>query len=125
MSATLEFTLSIKKDGELLPESFIIKRLTVDEIQSFNYEQVAHGDAVTFTALPAGEIATINALILRSDKVVTLRLDGQSDAGIEIKAGGMIILTDVTIDAGAGASNAKLNNNSGGTAILKGFVAGT
>ena len=121
----LRIVVTAELDGVPLKGFPWVRRLAVDEAQSFEYEQTAHGDAITFTAVPADQLATIQALLLRPDKAVTLRLDGQTDAGIVINADGFVLLADVTIDAGAGASNAKLNNNSGATAVIQGTAVGT
>ena len=121
----LKVKIEVDYDGITLPGFPVIRRLELDEGQQFEYEKADDGDATTFSALPADQIATIQALILQTDQVVTLRLDGQTDAGIVVNAGGLVLLFDVTIDAGAGASNAKVNNNSGATALLKGITGGT
>lgn len=122
---TLTVKVDVEIDGTPIAGFPIVRRLTVDEVQSFDYEQAAHGDAVTFAAIPADQLAEIQALLVRTDKPVTLRLDGQADAGVGLNAGGLILLLDVDVDAGAGAANAKVNNNSGATATLRGLAAGT
>jgi len=125
MSSSLKIVLSVEKDGVPVAGFPFVRRLVVDELQEFAYEQANHGDAVTFSAVPADQLGEIQVLVLRSDKLVTLRLDGQSDAGIVVNAGGLVLLVDADVDAGAGASNAKLNNNSGATATIRGLAGGT
>jgi hypothetical protein len=93
-------------------------------IQPFDYTKADNGDGTTFDALPMSQLDTIQVLSIRTDAVATVRLDGQSDAGIVLAAGGAIDLIDVTIDAGAGASNASANAN-GTTPQLRGFGGGT
>lgn len=124
MAEQLEIALLIRRNGELLPGFPKIRRLTVDEIQSFVYEQANQGAGV-FAAVPLDQIATIQALLVIPTQQVTLRLDGQSDTGIVINANGLLLLLDATIDAGAGASNAQLNNVSGSVATIEGLGAGT
>ena len=63
--------------------------------------------------------------IITANQQLTFRLDGQSDAGIVLNAGGLIALFNVDIDAGAGSSNASVNNNSGSTATITGIAGGT
>lgn len=121
----LTVTLSLEYDGVVLPNSPITRRLEVPELSAIVQEQADHGDATTFAAVQAGHLDEIRALILTTDQEITLRLDGQSDAGIVLRAGGLLALLDVDIDAGAGASNASLNNNSGATATLRGVAGGT
>lgn len=121
----LKVTLTVEKDGIKVLEK--IRRLAVDEAQTFQHEQAGHADATTFTAVPADQLAEIQVLVVESDSQVTLRLDGQTDAGIVINAGGLILLFDVDIDAGAGADNAKINHNAAATvlALLSGIAGGT
>ncbi len=99
---------------------------TVAEVQAFNYEEPADNDSTTFSALPTAQIASIQALILRAlEQPITLRLDGQSDAGIVINAGGIIVIIDATIDAGA-TTNATVNNpDATEDSQLKGLAGGT
>lgn len=121
---SLEASLVIRRNGVVVQN--ITRRIEVDEIQSFNYEKAADNDVTTFSALPADQIATIQFLLARSNKAVTIRLDGQTDAGIVLNAGGLLLIVDATIDAGAGASNAKVNNpDDADTALIEGFAAGT
>ncbi len=117
--------VSIELDGNPNPLQRIVRRLEQPEFQSFNYEKANDGDTTTFSAVPLGEIASIGLLYLESDQQVTIRLDGQTDAGITINADGFVLLHDVTIDSGAGASNLSINNNSGVTAKILGMGFGT
>ena len=123
----LKVIIDFQENGKSIQGFPIEGRVVVDEVQSFNYEKAADNDTTTFAALPADQIAEIQALVIRpSDVPVTLRLDGQSDAGIVINAGGLLVLVDVDIDAGAGSSNCKLNNPHASTiAIIKGMAGGT
>ena len=122
----LKVTVQVEIDGVPLSGFPLVRRLEMDEAQQFNYEKAADGDTITFTALPAGELTAIQALIIRNDIPVTVRLDNQTDAGIELNSGGLLLLVDATIDAGAGALNAKLNNpDATAAAIVKGVAAGT
>ena len=56
--------------------------------------------------------------------VDSVRLDGQSDAGIVLSAGGLLLLLDITADASS-TTNATLDNSSGSTAVVTGLGAGT
>jgi len=102
----------------------LVRRLSVDEIQNYDYEKIDDGGA-SFVALPADQLDEIQALLIRADKQITIRLDGQTDAGIVLNADGILLLVGVDIDAGAGANNAKVNNQSGSTAQVQGFAGGT
>jgi len=122
---TLKHTSILELDGVLLPGFPKVKRLIVDETQQFQYEEANDGDTTTFSAVPADQLATIQFLLIEADQQLTFRFDGQTDTGIVLNKGGLLLLMDVTIDAGAGSSNAKVNNNSGSTANLKGLAGGT
>jgi hypothetical protein len=120
--SSIKVTINIELDAITLPGYPVIRRLEVDENQQFKYEKTSGGG---FSALPLDQLGEIQALLLESDQQITLRLDGQSDAGIVLNPGGLIFLMDVDIDAGAGASNASVENASGSTANIKGIGAGT
>lgn len=120
-----EITLHVRKNGVIVEGFPVTRRIETDESQGFGYEKANDGDSTTFSALPADQLATIQLLIVKTDKAITLRLDNQSSAGIELNAGGLLAIIDCTIDAGAGANNAKVNNNSGATALVDGVAAGT
>lgn len=122
---TLKLVVSLESDGKQVPGFPVVRRLTVPETQQFAYEKADDGDAVTFSAVPADQLAEIQALVLRTDQQLTFRFDGQSDAGIVLNAGGVLVFLDSDIDAGAGANNAKVNNDSGSTANVVGFAGGT
>lgn len=124
---SIRVSLTVEVDGQPVPGTPIVRRVTADEVQAFDYEKAGDNDAVTFTAVPADQLAEIQMLLLQSDKLVTLRLDGQSDTGIVINPGGVVFLLNVDIDAGAGASNAKLNSNVAPAilAAIRGLAGGT
>ena len=124
--SSLELSVMVKRDGIASPGFPVTRRIEIDEIQSFKYDKAADNDSTTFSAVPADQIASIQALCIRTSKAITLRLDGQTDAGIVLNAGGMIVILDATIDAGAGASNASVNNpDDADVALVEGFAAGT
>jgi VCBS repeat-containing protein len=122
---TFRVKVEIDHDGVPLPGFPVVRRLELDEGQQYEYEKAADADAVTFSALPGEQVDDIRLLAIQTDQQVTIRVDGQSDAGIIVNAGGILVLFDVTIDAGAGASNAKINNNSGSVADIRGVIGGT
>jgi hypothetical protein len=124
---SIRIALSVEVDGQPVPGTPIVRRLTADEVQQFDFEKAGDADAVTFTALPADQLAEIQMLLLQSDKLITLRLQNQSDAGLKINPGGVVFLLNVDIDAGAGALNAKINSNvaAGILAAIRGLAGGT
>ena len=121
MSASLEVTISVKKDGVAVDGFPMTRRIEVDESVSFEHEEADGGGYVT---LPTGELDEINALLVRVDQQVTIRLDAQTDAGIVLNAGGMLFILDADIDAGS-TTNATISNASGSTVNIRGLAAGT
>ncbi len=124
--AVLEFILTAKVDGKIL-EQFglpLRRRIVVDEIQGMGpYEKADDSDSTTFTTAPIQQVGTVQALMLTGTQAITLRLDGQSDAGIALGADGLLFIVGGTIDAGA-ATNVTVNAN-GAASDVSGFAAGT
>lgn len=118
----VKIRIEVEVDGQALAGFPVTRRIEVDEAQAFDYEKAS---GAGYAALPADQLDTIQALILRSDQAITLRLNNQSDAGVLLNAGGLVIVLDATIAAGAGAMNAKLENTSGSTAGINGIAGGT
>ena len=115
----------LRRDGLPMPGFPLTRRIEVDESQGFSYEKAADNDTTTFTAIPSNQIDTVQVLLVRANKAVTLRLDAQTDAGIELNAGGILAIVDATINASA-ATNVKVNNPAvTDVAIVEGLVAGT
>ena len=122
---TLKLELSLSIDGVPV-KGFdpVIRKLSVDESVTFVTEKANDGDATTFSTLPVAELDTIKFLALRPSKQITLRLDGQSNAGIVLDADSLMVVLGATIDASA-STNALVNNNSGAISKLEGLGAGT
>lgn len=122
--STLTATITLTRDGLPIAGFPLTRRLSADELQTFAYDEANDGDTTTFSALPTGELGTIQALCVTANKAVTIRLDGQSDAGVTLAANGVLLILNATIDASA-STNATINNNSGATALVTGVAAGT
>jgi len=121
MADILDVTVIIKRNGRDVTGFPYQKRMVVDELQQFSYEKATGGG---YETLPTTQIATLQALALVADQALTVRLDGQSDAGIVLSAGGLLLLLDITADASS-TTNATLDNSSGSTAVVTGLGAGT
>ena len=121
MADVLDVTVIIKRNGRDVTGFPFQWRKVVDELQSFAYEKSTGG---RYETLPTTQIAALQALAFVADQAVTLRLDGQSDAGIVLSAGGLLLVLDATIDASS-TTNATLDNSSGSTAVVTGLGAGT
>ena len=123
MPTTIDITVTVKRDGLDIPGYPVSRRVTVDEVQAFEYEEANDGDTTTFSDIPVGQLTSIQALLLRTDQQVNVRMDGQTDAGILLNAGGILVIIDHTNDSGS--NRLRVNNNSGSTAVLKGIAGGT
>lgn len=121
MSDVLDIIVTIKRNGRDVTGFPYQKRMLVDELQQFSYEKATGGGHET---LPVTQIASVQALVLTADQALTVRLDGQSDAGIVLSAGGLLLVLDATLDASS-TTNATIDNSSGSTAVVTGLGAGT
>ncbi len=110
---TVKVTLNVEIDSVQVEGYPIIKQLTIDELQSFNYEKVTGGG---YVAVPVSELSTVQFLLLRPSQSVTIRLNGQGDAGIVLAANSVLLIAGATIDTATLVSS---------TAIVKGIGAGT
>jgi len=121
MADILDVVVSIKRNGRDVTGFPFQWRKVVDELQQFSYEKATGGG---YETLPTTQIAAVQALVLTADQSITLRLDGQSDAGIPLNAGGLLLVLDSNLDAST-STNATLDNSSGATAVVAGLGAGT
>lgn len=118
--SSIKISIDCEIDGKRLPGYPLTRRVEVTETQQFDTTRATGGG---YVSTPTSDLASLKALILRSDQAVTVRLDAQSDAGIELNAGGILALIDCTIDAGA-STNATVSNASGSDAQIEGVAAG-
>jgi hypothetical protein len=106
--------VGLEVDGVPVPGFPLARRITVNEVQGFDYIKAVEGA----TALPLNQIgAAINALAVRPDAQVTIVL-GQ----IKVNAGGLILVIDGDLGTGAQATVA---NASAGVAQVRGVGAGS
>ena len=128
---TLRVALLIEQDGVEVVN--LVRRLSVDEVSAFEYEEANDGNTTAFSAPPTADLDTLSFVLLRTDRAVTLRLnDGTADATtrptLPLGAGGFVLIVDTSIGApagSAGANNVRVNNNSGATAVVRGLAGGT
>ena len=121
MADTIDITIIIKRNGVDVPNFPYRRRLVVDEVQSFSYERATGGG---YVSLPVDQMDTLQALVVSADQATTIRLAAQTDTGIALNAGGLLLVVDAAI-AAAAATNAKLDNSSGSTTVVSGLGAGT
>ena len=116
MPSVLEVQVTAKLNGRLLPNFPLYRRVQLDETQQFSVEQ-ATGSG--YVPIQATQISTLQALILNPSTQVTIRIAGQSDAGLAINAGGLLLILD------AATTTVSVDNGSGSTVLLEGLAGGT
>lgn len=120
--ATVEVEVRVLVDGQPMTGFPVVRRVTVADFQRFDFAKA--DDAGVFSSLPGLDvIESLNVLLVRPAAAMTVRLDGQTDAGILLNADGLLLILDGTLDAGP-TDNATLSNASGDTAQVRGFGAG-
>lgn len=122
MATMYDISVSIRRNGQEVFDVPLTARLTCDEyVGPAVYERATGGG---YVALPTSVLDELQLLVVKADTAVTVRLDGQSDAGIVLHANGFLVVVNGDIDAGA-STNATLDNSSGDTAVIQAFAAGT
>lgn len=117
-----EITVSVKQNGVEVFGAPVRRRLEVDEgLGPIRYERATGGG---YVSLPITVLDEVQFLLVRTDQQVTLRLDAQSDAGLVLNAGALLLILDADMDAGA-STNATLDNSSGNTANIDVIAGGT
>ncbi len=114
-------TLIIERDGVVVQSYPKVRTVSVNEAQSFDYEKADDGDSTTFSSIPISALDAIQFLTLEADQELTFRFNGQTDAGVLVKAGGNLVMVNCNIDP----ASVTVNNNSGEVAQIKGIAAGT
>lgn len=116
---TLRVTVIAELDDQPIFGSPIVKTIQTDVAQWLDFSQ----DPSSTVTLNDTQIATIAALILRSDQPVTLNLNGVTTA-VKLNANGMLILLDCDILGDKTAANNQVVNNGGDAAEVKGVALG-
>ena len=112
MPDTYKLILTLEKNGVPL-QGFdpLVRRLTVDQSQSFDDLLPSGGGAVS---LPVSLIGTISLLIFTGDQPQTY-----TPGVLTLNAGGLVLMFNVT------GPRPDITNASGNTALNKGFAGGT
>lgn len=112
MPDTYKLTLTLEKNGQRISGyDPLVRRLTVDQSQSFDEVLATGGGDI---ALPIAQVGTVTILILTGDQVQSYK-----PGTITLNAGGLIVLFNAT-----GATET-LANASGNTAQNKGLAGGS
>lgn len=119
------FELTIKQDGQDVPGFPIVKRIQTTEAQIIQTQKAGSDGAGSYVVVPGcSTSASLQGLAIASDQAVNIRLNGQSTGSIALNAGGIVVVIDGLINAGA-STNATINNTGSASANLTGFWAGT
>ena len=120
-----ELELSIKIDGQLMPAFPLVKRFQAVEGAMLATQKAGGDVAGTYVVVPGTQMsAALQGLAIASDQAVLIRLNGQTNADIALNAGGLLIVFDGSLNAGA-STNATISNTGANPANLTGFWAGT
>lgn len=118
----IEVIVSIKQDGVEIFSTPLHRRVTVAEASGpFISTMLA---SASYVALPPSVLGEVDMLLIQPiETQTTVRLDAQTDKGIIIQPGGILLLLDGYIVAGT-STNVKLFNNNVDVNI-RGIVGGT
>lgn len=116
---TLEATIILKQDGVDVPGFPITSRMSVLDIRSADESFGFGGGFVSFQSWPVVSVVAIQS----SEQVLTLRLNGQSDAGILVNPGGVVVLFNVGLTDGL-TTNVKIQNATTEFAQVKSVFGG-
>jgi hypothetical protein len=120
-----EIEISIKQDGAPLPRFPLIRRIQTVEGQTIATSKAGGDGAGIYVVVPGADaIPALQGFVLSSDSAVNLRLNGQSNGSVPLNAGGIMILIDGNLAAGA-TTNLTINNPGVAAANLTGAVLGT
>lgn len=119
---TIEATIILKQDGVDVPGFPITMRAAVVMLE--NYVDGALPNDVFFH--PFGGLTTIqNISFVRAlDQPVTVRLNGQTDAGADLTAGGLIFVFGGVLDASI-PTNLTVKNTGSDPGAVQVLVGGT
>jgi hypothetical protein len=112
-------------DGHPLPGSpFIQQSTVVTQVQAISVQKGVDLPNVFATIPTVDAFENIYILLLLNpDAQLIYRFQGQTDAGVVVPAGGMILISGAMIDSGAGTNVLVNNSNSNTAATITGFVA--
>lgn len=118
--ATIQVTLDIKEDGQTLPGFPMTQQLTPTETSRLTYSRAS---GAGFNELALGDLDTITVLMVKPSEAVTLRFNDQTDQGLPVNAGSILLLMNTAIPSGA-TSKVSLENTSGSAVDIIQVAAG-
>ena len=119
--ATIKVKITVEVDGHKMTGfDPLVRTIETDELSVIRNDQAT---GAGYTAL-SDQIADIKVLAVKASQPVTIRLNAQSDAGIDLNAGGALVIVDAALDSAA-ATNVTAENISGFTAKTTTIAGGT
>ena len=112
----LKVTINIDLDDIPVTGFPLVRRFETPEGQSFTMQRPT---GAAFTALPTGELSTIQALVMQSDRTTAIRLNGVAGE-VTINPNGIVAVID-----GSLGTAPTLQNNSGATTVVRGLAVGS
>lgn len=122
--ATLTIEL-IDEDGQPVGPAPLVKRIEVDSSHVLNAiarERTAEDPA---PLVPQEQIEVTEALVVKTDIAGRFMLAGQIDGGIDVDAGGILIIWGATLDYFVGANVQFKPTAEGAVATLTGWLGGS
>jgi hypothetical protein len=116
--ASVVVEVHIKVDGEPIRGFPLVRRLSVDEIQTAKPYEKADGGG--FVDLPIAELGTVQFLLIEPDQATTYQFADGAAGNIALNANGLLLLVNSNLTA-----TPEVDNSSGNTAKIKVQAGGT
>lgn len=97
----VKVTILVEVDGQPVSGFPHVTRHQVEQVVPWNPYVQAAGGLDAFTPIPAPTIGTLQALVMRPSKPITLRFADQSDAGLPLEAGSVFIAFGTALVSGS------------------------
>lgn len=123
---SIQIVIQAEIDGHPVPNSPFIQVFDIDEFQSINVQKGVDLPGAYGVVPGADAFTVVQALLLANPNAeVIYRFNGQSDAGLVVQAGGLVLICNTNLTAGA-LTNVTVNNSqTNSPATISGFVAGS
>jgi hypothetical protein len=120
----VNLVLQAEINGHPFPSSPFLQTMDVDQIQVISVMMPVTLVDVYATIPTVDTFTSLAMLLLQNpDAQVIYRFQGQTDAGLVVPAGGMVLISGAMIDSGAGSNVLCNNSSSNGPATIVGFAA--
>lgn len=109
----LQLTIDAKIDGASVPGWPVTIVKDADEAAVFNFTHAGDSNDTSFTALPIGEVDSVEALLFLTNSAAGIRVEGGEGTNVAIRlaaGGGLVIwgssLTDTNVTANINSATA-------------------